>query len=67
MAQPIGTPPVLARNLRCNKVLHKRVVVLTVATAQIPHVPEERLSIQPSDTTCSNVRVQYGFMEDPSL
>jgi KUP system potassium uptake protein len=48
-------------------VLHKRVVVLTVATAQIPHVPEERLSIQPSDTTCSNVRVQYGFMEDPSL
>jgi KUP system potassium uptake protein len=42
-------------------VLHKRVVVLTVATAQIPHVPdEERLSIQPSDTTCSNVRVQYG-------
>jgi KUP system potassium uptake protein len=48
-------------------VLHKRVVVLTVATAQIPHVPEERLSIQPSDTTCSNVRVQYGFMEDPNV
>ena len=37
------------------------------ATAQIPHVPEERLSIQPSDTTCSNVRVQYGFMEDPNV
>jgi K+ transporter len=30
-----------SRNLRCNKVLHKRVVVLTVATAQIPHVPDE--------------------------
>ena len=37
------------------------------ATAQIPHVPEKRLSIQPSDTTCSNVRVQYGFMEDPNV
>ena len=37
------------------------------ATAQIPHLPEERLSIQPSDTTCSNVRVQYGFMEDPNV
>ena len=48
--------------------LHKRVVVLTVATAQIPHVPdEERLSIPSSDTTCSNVRVQYGFMEDPNV
>jgi len=68
VAQPTGTPPALARNLRCYKVLHKQVVVLTVATAQIPHVPdEERLSIQPSDTTCSNVRVQYGFMEDPNV
>jgi len=42
------------------KVLHKQGVVLTVATAQIPHVPEEHMSIQPSDTTCFNVRVQYG-------
>ena len=68
MAQPTGTSPAFARNLRCNKVLHKRVVVLTVVTAQIPHVPdEERLSIPSSDTTCSNVRVQYGFMEDPNV
>jgi len=34
-----------SRNLRCNKVLHRRVVVLTVATAQIPHVPDEEWRI----------------------
>ncbi len=29
-AQPTGTPPALAHNLRYNKVLHEHVVVLTV-------------------------------------
>ena len=29
-AQPTGTPPALAHNLRYNKVLHERVVMLTV-------------------------------------
>lgn len=48
--------------------LHKRVVVLTVATAQVPHVPdEERLSIQPLGHDMFNVRVQYAFMEDPNV
>jgi KUP system potassium uptake protein len=35
-AQPRGTPPALAHNLRYNKILHEHVVVLTVATAQRP-------------------------------
>jgi len=44
-AQPTGTLPALAHDLRHNKVLHKRSVVLTVATAQVPHVSnEERLA-----------------------
>jgi K+ transporter len=40
-AQPTGTLPALAHNLRHNTVLHKRGVVLTVATAQVPHVRNE--------------------------
>ena len=67
-AQPAGTPPALAHNLRYNKVLHERVVVLTVATAQVPHVPAgERLSVQPLGQGMFNMRVQYGFMEDPNV
>src|SRR5687767_15154037 len=37
-AQPTGTPPALAHNLLYNKVLHQHVIVLTVSTAQQPHV-----------------------------
>ncbi len=67
-AQPSGTPPALAHNLRYNKVLHERVIVLTVATAQVPHVPVgERLSVQALGRGLFNLRVQYGFMEDPNV
>jgi KUP system potassium uptake protein len=66
-AQPTGTPPALVHN-RHNTVLHKRVVVLTVATAQVPTcAAEERRSIQSLGHDMFIVRVQYGFMEDPSV
>ncbi len=67
-AQPTGTPPALAHNLRHNKVLHEHVVVLTVLTAQQPHVAsEDRISIESLGHDLYNVRVQYGFMEDPDV
>jgi KUP system potassium uptake protein len=67
-AQPTGTPPALAHNMRYNKVLHEHVVVLTVTTAQKPHVPDEqRVSVEPLGHDLFNVRVQYGFMEDPDV
>jgi KUP system potassium uptake protein len=67
-AQPTGTPPALAHNLRYNKVLHEHVVVLTVSTAQRPHVPAaERVSVQPLGAGLVNIRVQYGFMDDPDV
>ena len=67
-AQPTGTPPALTHNLRYNKVLHEHVVVLTVTTAQRPHVSaEDRVSVEPLGYDLFNVRVQYGFMEDPDV
>ena len=67
-AQPTGTPPALAHNLRYNKVLHHHVVILTVTTAQRPHVAiDERVSVEPLGHDLFNVRVQYGFMEDPDV
>ena len=67
-AQPTGTPPALAHNVRYNKVLHEHVIVLTVSTAQMPHVPpEQRVSIEALEHNLYNVRVQYGFMEDPDV
>jgi KUP system potassium uptake protein len=67
-AQPTGTPPALVHNLQYNKVLHETVIVLTVSTAQKPHVsPDERVSIERLPQGLFNVRVQYGFMEDPDV
>lgn len=67
-AQPTGTPPALAHNLRYNKVLHSHVVMLTVSTAQQPHVSgADRISVEPLGHDLFNVRVLYGFMEDPDV
>ena len=67
-AQPTGTPAALAHNLRYNKILHEHVVVLTVTTAPVPHMPpDERVTVQPLGNGIYNAKVQYGFMEDPDV
>ena len=67
-AQPRGTPPALAHNLRYNKVLHKHVVTLMVTTEPVPHVsPDKQITIRPVGLGVSDVMVRYGFMEDPDV
>ncbi|OFW03638.1 MAG: potassium transporter Kup [Acidobacteria bacterium RIFCSPLOWO2_02_FULL_68_18] len=68
-AQPRGTPPALVHNVRYNKVLHEHVVVLMVTTAQVPHVPPaERVALaEPLGNGIFNVRLQFGFMDDPDV
>ena len=67
-AQPGGTPPALAHNLRYNKILHEHVIVLMVSTAQTPHIADDtRLTVQQLGHGVSSVRIQYGFMEDPNV
>jgi KUP system potassium uptake protein len=67
-AQPQGTPPALAHNVRYNKVLHEHVVILQVTTAQVPYVPaDEQVTVEPLGQGLFNVRVQYGFMQDPDV
>jgi KUP system potassium uptake protein len=63
-----GTPLALLHNLKHNKVLHQRVVLLTVATADAPHVDEEdRLRVEKLQEGFYRVRGYYGFMEEPSV
>jgi KUP system potassium uptake protein len=67
-AQPRGTPPALAHNLRYNKVLHEHVVTLMVMTRPVPHVPEEeRVVVRPLGQGVFDVVARYGFMEDPNV
>ena len=67
-AQPRGTPPALAHNLRYNKVLHEHVVTLMVTTQPVPHVPEDqRVVVRPLSHGVFDVIARYGFMEDPNV
>ena len=67
-AQPRGTPPALAHNLRYNKVLHEHVVTLMVTTLPVPHVPSaRRATVRDLGQGVFDVVVRYGFMEDPNI
>jgi KUP system potassium uptake protein len=67
-AQPRGTPPALAHNLRYNKVMHEHVITLLVTTQPVPHVPiEQRVTVPELGHGVSDVVVRYGFMEDPNI
>jgi KUP system potassium uptake protein len=62
------TPPALRHNLEHNKVLHDRVVFVTVKTRPVPHVPvEERVEIEEFGDGLYRVKVYYGFMEEPNI
>lgn len=63
-----GTPLAMLHNLKHNKVMHERVVMLTVMVAEEPHVPpEQRLSYEALPNGFHRVIAQYGFMEQPRV
>jgi KUP system potassium uptake protein len=63
-----GTPPALLHNLVHNKVLHERVVLLTVDTQEIPVVAdEERVSVAAEGHGFFRVSIRYGFTEEPDV
>lgn len=65
---PGGTPPALVHNLAHNKVLHEKVIFLTVITEEVPHVPAvERITVKHMGKGFHEIIARYGFMEDPSI
>jgi KUP system potassium uptake protein len=63
-----GVPPVLLHHLKHNKVLHERVVLVSILTEEIPSVPEaERASTRALGAGFYQVVGRYGFMETPNV
>ena len=63
-----GAPPVLLHHLKHNKVLHEKVILMSVATREIPQVePDERIDFQQLGPGMYAVTAEYGFMESPSV
>ena len=67
-AQPRGTPPALAHNLRYNKVLHERIIMLNVQMEDVPHVPEiDRVEVHKLKHGFNLVIVRFGFKDEPDV
>ena len=63
-----GTPPALIHNLAHNKVLHEKVVFLTVTTEDVPHLPPaQRVTVKGIGKGFHSVVARYGFTEDPDI
>jgi KUP system potassium uptake protein len=67
-SNPTGTPPALLHNLKHNKVLHSRVLFLSVQTEEIPYVdPENSIEIEHLGSGLYQVVIRHGFMEQIDL
>lgn len=65
---PDGVPNALLHNLKHNRVLHERVVLLTVQTEDVPRIfDDERISVEPLAKRFWRVTLRYGFMEKPDV
>jgi len=60
-----GVPPALLHNVKHNKVLHERIVILTVHVQGVPLVQEEgRAQVHALDEGFFRIILHYGFMEE---
>ena len=63
-----GVPHAMLHNLLHNKVLHERVIFLTVISMDIPHVPDnEQIKITALGHECFQVDVSYGFIDSRNV
>ena len=65
---PEGVPHALLHNLKHNRVLHERVILLTVRVTDMPYFPEEdRFLHEDLGEGFHRVILRYGFMEEPDV
>lgn len=63
-----GVPHALLHNLSHNKVLHERVIFITLHNREVPWVPfSERIKVSDLGNNCWQVDVFYGFKNEPDI
>ena len=61
-------PTPLLHNIKHNKVLHERVVLMKIDTEDIPHVPDDqRVEVKQLGHNVYTVTLRYGFMDEPNI
>ena len=62
------TPHAMLHNLRHNKVLHERIVILNVRIDDAPRIPtSDRLSVDCLSMGFWRITLRFGFMDDPDV
>ncbi len=65
---PDYVPAALLHNLKHNKVLHERVLFVTVSNLDVPEMaPDERMEVTTLAPGIHRVLIRYGFMESPNM
>ncbi len=63
-----GVPPALLHNLKHNKVLHERIILLTVVIDEVPFVDrEDRIEVIDLGSNFFRMVLRYGFMQQPDV
>lgn len=61
-------PHAFLHNLKHNKVIHSRVIILTVITDEVPYVPyAERVVVEKLNWNFYIIKAHYGFKESPDI
>jgi KUP system potassium uptake protein len=67
-ATPEATPHALLHSLKHYKVLHQRVIFVTIEFAEVPVVDDaERVALEQIRPGCLRLRARFGFMERPDV
>jgi KUP system potassium uptake protein len=67
-SSPDGTPPSLLHNIKHNRALHERVVLLTVVYHETPVVDEDqRIEVFDLGHNVHRMVLNFGFAEDPDI
>jgi KUP system potassium uptake protein len=65
---PENSPDALLHNLKHNKVLHERIIILTVEIFDIPWVvPSKRILVEHLDQQFWRLTLRFGFKEEPDV
>lgn len=65
---PDGVPQALLHSLKHYKVVHERMVMVTVKVLDVPRVPNaQRVTVEALPNNFWRIKVYYGFMDEPDL
>lgn len=67
-SDPNAVPPALLHNIKHNRVLHDRNIILTVETVRVPLINErDRAEYAPINDRFGRLILRFGFMETPNV